>query len=291
MTTQIIKQDDSKSDIHLTPYQWILVQVLAQIFCYIQSKFYEVRPDVSYVLDALEPYILEGDDSDASNLGQGVPSEDAKSICKTLCKVLDDDKLSGERLETVKGFLEYCEDYASRCLKDEQKKAKGDSTAKEVLFDQNGIISLGSIGSEQDLVPEGGIYINPPPETGCCQCCGRHISELKPFGKAGDPLIGDFEGASLVKKWRPMGPYDEEAEEAMNEAQKCYQKDGYEDALEWMIDKFGKENGEKLHLIAECYACTGSSWECRDCICLDNDEYFEEMRRSWDEQPQALSES
>ena len=161
----------------------------------------------------------------------------------------------------------------------------------EKLFEMTGFISLGSIESEEDLVLGPGMHINAPPETGRCQCCGRHISELKPFGKAGDPLVGDFDGALLVKIWRPMGPYDEEAEEAMNEAQKCYQKDGYEDSLDWMIDKYGKEKGERLNFTAQCHACTGSSWECRDCICLDDDQYFEKMRQTWDEQSQALSES
>ena len=62
------------------------------------------------------------------------------------------------------------------------------------MFENNGIISLGSISSEQDLQLGNGFYINPPPQDGTCTCCGRHISELKPFGKAGDPLIGDFDG-------------------------------------------------------------------------------------------------
>jgi hypothetical protein len=33
-----------------------------------------------------------------------------------------------------------------------------------------------------------------------------------PYGKAGDPLVGDFEGALLIKTFRPAAPYDEEAE-------------------------------------------------------------------------------
>ena len=34
----------------------------------------------------------------------------------------------------------------------------------------------------------------------CCECCGRR--NMKPFGKAGDPLVGDFDGALLVKTFR-----------------------------------------------------------------------------------------
>ena len=48
------------------------------------------------------------------------------------------------------------------------------------------------------------IWINPPPDDNCCECCGRHISELKPFGGPGDPLVGDFSGALLVKHFRAL---------------------------------------------------------------------------------------
>jgi hypothetical protein len=76
------------------------------------------------------------------------------------------------------------------------------------IFENNGIISLGSIATEKDLQLGNGFYINPPPQDGRCDCCGRHINELSPFGKAGDPLVGDFDGAYLVKRWRAEGPPD-----------------------------------------------------------------------------------
>ncbi len=65
------------------------------------------------------------------------------------------------------------------------------------IFESNGIISLGSIDSEQDLQLRRGININPPPQDGICDYCGRHINELRPFGEAGDPLVEDFDGAYL----------------------------------------------------------------------------------------------
>ena len=46
------------------------------------------------------------------------------------------------------------------------------------------------------------ITINPPPKDRNCECCGRNNTEIKPFGKAGDPLVGDFDGALLVKNFR-----------------------------------------------------------------------------------------
>jgi hypothetical protein len=37
-----------------------------------------------------------------------------------------------------------------------------------------------------------------------CDCCNRHISELKPFGGSGDPLRGDFSEELLVKRYRDL---------------------------------------------------------------------------------------
>ena len=50
--------------------------------------------------------------------------------------------------------------------------------------------------------------------------------QLKPFGGPGDPLVGDFSGAYLIKKWRPDGPYHEEAESALSEAYRRYKDEG-----------------------------------------------------------------
>jgi hypothetical protein len=156
-------------------------------------------------------------------------------------------------------------------------KTKGDINMSTFIFKGNGITSLGSIGGEEDLKLRQGINVNPPFDDRC-DCCGRHIRELKPFGKAGDPLIGDFNGEVLVKKWRPTGPYDKEAEMATTEAEKYYEETGCKDPLEWLIKKYGKQKGEKLDYLKSLYSQMGSSWECRDCIVLDTDEYFEKLK-------------
>lgn len=64
------------------------------------------------------------------------------------------------------------------------------------------------------------ISINPPPRDGNCECCGKNVKDLKPFGKGG------FEGALLVKTFRDFS------------------------------------------------GCISASWECRDCIILNDKEYF-----------------
>ena len=122
------------------------------------------------------------------------------------------------------------------------------------IIDNNGVVSLGSISNEKDLKDKARININPPPEDGRCDCCGRHISELTPFGKAGDPLVGDFDGELLVKKFRPVGPYNEKAEQAFKHVEKLMEKEGRagEDPLDWMIKIYGKEKGEQYLLHCIC---------------------------------------
>lgn len=80
------------------------------------------------------------------------------------------------------------------------------------------------------------ILINPPPSDKRCECCKRHISELKPFGGPSDPLVGNFSGALLVKNFRRI-------------------------CGEGQVDV---------------------SWECRDCIVLDNDEYLKKRFKTDD---------
>jgi hypothetical protein len=148
--------------------------------------------------------------------------------------------------------------------------AEGNEMAK-ILF-INGINSLSSTHGEEDHMPWPALDINPSPEHGNCECCGRHISELKPFGKAGDPLVDDYDGSYLVKTWRPCGPYDEESIRAMDEAQ------NHDDPILWLVAEFGTK-GMMLFGRALAYRCVGSIWLCRDCIILDDKEFGERCRR------------
>jgi hypothetical protein len=149
----------------------------------------------------------------------------------------------------------------------------------QVIFNENGILNLRAISGEEDLSPQARVIINGPPSDGRCEVCGRHISELTPFGGPGDPLGAYFSGELLVRSFRTFGPYDEEAEKAEKEFEEAAQgaPELLDDALAWFVDKYGEEKGNKLCWSAQAYDCIGASWECRDCFILDDDEYFEKI--------------
>lgn len=150
------------------------------------------------------------------------------------------------------------------------------------VIDNIGFICFDNMLSKEDLKLCPRMSITPPPPGPRCDCCGRHISELKPFGKAGDPLVGNFEGLFLIKNYRRMGPYDGESVCAWNayyEAKKKFEYIGRKncDPLEWMIEKYGKEKGEHFYWAGQFYEQISKRWECRDCAVLDTDEYFEKI--------------
>ena len=156
----------------------------------------------------------------------------------------------------------------------------------EILFENGAAISLGAINKEEDLKQPGRIHINAPPDDCRCDVCGKHISELEPFGGPGDPLVGDFNGELLVKRWRPCGPYSEEAEKAYDkweEAKKQTPDLKDEDPELWFIAEYGEKKGKELYYGQMAWESPAPSWECRDCAGLDTNEYFEVICKRWKE--------
>lgn len=82
------------------------------------------------------------------------------------------------------------------------------------------LINQGPVYREEESGQIGRLRINPPPNDARCQVCGKNISELKPFGGPVDPLVGDFSGEPLVRRWRPEGPYNPEAQKSMGKGPK-----------------------------------------------------------------------
>ncbi|MBA7697479.1 hypothetical protein ES703_106144 [subsurface metagenome] len=141
----------------------------------------------------------------------------------------------------------------------------------KVMFEINGIVILDSIDSEEDLKPRPGIrcIINPPPSDGRCRCCGRHLTELRPF---------DFDGALLVKMFRAHSPPDEELDAIWEKyTWNCDSGDDYRKAKEKMIQELGEEKAELVETYAHARATSYPSWECRDCFFLDSQTYHEKI--------------
>jgi len=112
------------------------------------------------------------------------------------------------------------------------------------LFEENEIENLESVDGEEDLKPKDGINISPPPADGRCEGCGRHLSELKSFGKARDPLVGDFDGALLLKNFRWDAP-PEENDKIMNEFFRgCSSREDFDKVNEKLIEIYGQEVAE-----------------------------------------------
>lgn len=189
----------------------------------------------------------------------------------------------------------------------------------QVTFKENGILTLRAISREEDLNPPARLIINAPPRDGRCQVCGRHMNELTPFGGPGDPLVGDFTGELLVKTFRWDFPPDVEAEKAWDEAvEACEEAGKSRDRLEnlltwdeegfghippenvetyrklaeeekkwflsWFIDRYGEEKGEWIYSYDEYSPGSSKSWECRDCIVLNEDEYFQKREQTWEKE-------
>ena len=174
------------------------------------------------------------------------------------------------------------------------------------------------------------LRINPPPNDACCEVCHKHISKLKPFGKAGDPLVGDFNGQLLLKTFRPMAPHEsnpfdvkdmmekgEDLTEAeLTELKKLDKKrlvpiNDDKDCCCYNIDfnlltkkerarlneleskrgnshlhlneekflmRYEKENLDKFYFHDQLENTIEASWECRDCIVLDDDNNYFKLK-------------
>ena len=129
------------------------------------------------------------------------------------------------------------------------------------------------------------ISINPPPKDRRCECCHKHISELKPFGKAGDPLVGDFDGQLLVKNFRAMMYHNEEADAKIKAVTDEMQKiDGhivYVDYEKKLIEKYGEKEAMELDMYDQAISTVSASWECRDCFILDGEEFYNKRDEMW----------
>lgn len=143
--------------------------------------------------------------------------------------------------------------------------------------DKKGRINLEAISCED--------YLTDLPEELKCEVCSRPLSELKPFGGPGDPLMGNYEGELLVKVWRRQGPFIEEYAEAWKAAE-----ESGEDLLdwEWFFRKFGCEKGMEIAAARDRYNSIEPAWECRDCAALSDEECAQALEKKWDAEMQKV---
>ena len=127
-----------------------------------------------------------------------------------------------------------------------------------------------SINGVNDSNEMPGVVKQQLPAHARCHCCGKYVSELKPYD---DPEYPQFIGRYLFRTFRSYMPYDKEAELALDEAEEnC--KEG-QSPSQWLIEKYGEEKGSELNYLGHGSSTYESSWECKDCIVLDEKEYYE----------------
>jgi hypothetical protein len=150
-------------------------------------------------------------------------------------------------------------------------------------------VYMESIEGEQDLELKPGFsgWYLPPPEDGRCQCCGRHLDELTPFGKMGDPIMADFEGALLVRRLRPLTPPPVEHVRIWKEFYgNCNTDPDRRKARRMLVKKHGKQKAyilDQYHSRPPTARRLWFNWECYDCIVLDDSEYLEKRGNELDE--------
>jgi hypothetical protein len=126
---------------------------------------------------------------------------------------------------------------------------------------------------KQDDLTQGSfpdIYCTYPPINGNCECCGRFLSQLKPFNQ------GDrFDGCLLVARKRFDYPPNEELDKIVTEFLiDCETKEDYDKALKKLIERYGHEETERIKAYEEMSWWTSLNWECRDCFRLSDERYF-----------------
>lgn len=112
-----------------------------------------------------------------------------------------------------------------------------------------------------------------------CWCCGKNISKYKLFNIDGDDVTEEFGMPFLTRVQRPYGPFDIDAEIAKLELWK-HNPDieiASPEQLKLLVEKYGREKGERFWYSVQAYSQFGKSLECRECVKLSDDEYFRKL--------------
>jgi hypothetical protein len=137
-------------------------------------------------------------------------------------------------------------------------------------------LTINKSSKEQGFIRTLKVCINPTESDYSCDCCGKPISELGPISLQWNREKGAFDAKYLFQTRRRMMPYIEEVEKICAEFHGLGETE--EDSLKAenkMIEKYGKEEAEKIICSFAAARQVDKSWECRDCFGLNEKEYFE----------------
>jgi hypothetical protein len=129
------------------------------------------------------------------------------------------------------------------------------------LFEVNEVSSFGNVG----VKPKDVISINPPPHEDRCECCMRLQSELKPF----------VDGVSFRFTKRPIVPNNYVIQGIFMEFyENCDTEEDCQKSKDRLVQKYGEKKAEYILGWIEC-GQRSFSYECRDCMSMDDYEYYE----------------
>ena len=113
------------------------------------------------------------------------------------------------------------------------------------------------------------ISINPPPDDRRCEVCGKHVDDLQEFHS------GVYDGSKLVKMYRPMAP-----ESALTRWDTSDIPDDPGTFEKAFVAKYGSDAFDNYCFADQLICSIAPSWECTDCISLNDEEYFTKKSES-----------
>jgi len=118
-------------------------------------------------------------------------------------------------------------------------------------------------------------FLNNPPADGRCNCCGKHLGELKPFSVMSEASKPGLEEVLLVQNVRPLAPLHKGLERTLDEFfGDCLNAEDEEIAEERLIEVYGSKFAADLLSYYESSTLAISSWECLECLNLDNETFL-----------------
>lgn len=126
------------------------------------------------------------------------------------------------------------------------------------------------------------IDIDPSPEEETCFCCGRPVSQLKPYDRKDLCLELRFKPVFLLSRYRPVAP------KLGKKAQELYDRlfgkhkasDNNNTGNDALIEYYRREDIEELRSLKGYSEYYFEEWLCCECIELSNSEYFTKL--GWD---------